>query len=84
MLAVQGREGIQKKYLTAGGLGHDGLGTADVQTVAVYMHKHVGRAGWLGTAKRWCVTGRVVDRALLNVGLRSLCVVNHLILALAL
>lgn len=84
MLAVQGRKGIQKKYLTAGGLGHDGLGTADVQTVAVYLHKHVGRAGWLRTAKRWCVIGRVVDRALLNVGLRSLCVVNHLILALAL
>lgn len=80
----KGRDVIQKRYLAAGGLGHDELGTADVQTVSVYIHKHVGRTDWLGTAKKWCVIGRVLDRVLLNVGFRCLCVVNHLILALAL
>lgn len=83
----KGRNVIQKRYLAwvgLGGLGHDALGTADVQTVAVYMHKHVGRTGWLRTAKKWSMIGRVLDRVLLNVGFRSFHVVNHLILALAL
>lgn len=82
--AGNGRNIIQKRYLAAAGLGHDGLGTADVQTVAVYMHKHVGRTGWLRTAKKWCVISRVLDMMLLNVGFRSLRVVNHVNLALAL
>lgn len=55
-----------------------------MQTVAVYMQKQVGRTGWLGTSKKWCVIGRVLDKVLLNVGFRSLWVVSHLILALAL
>ena len=64
----EGRDVIQKRYLTAGVLGHDELVTADVwlTTATVYMHKSVGTAGWLRTVK-WCVIGRVVDGELLNV-----------------
>lgn len=83
-LCGKGKECNPEKVPGLGGLGHDELGTADVQTVAVYMHKHVGRTGWLRTAKKWSMIGRVLDRVLLNVGFRSFHVVNHLILALAL
>lgn len=56
----KGRNVIQKRYLDAGGLGHDGVGTADVQTVAVYMHEPVGRARWLRTKEHWLAGQEVV------------------------
>lgn len=64
---------IQKRYLTAGMLGHDELVTVDMwlMTVIVYMHKSVGTAGWLRTVKKWCVIGRVEDGELLNLGFCS-------------
>lgn len=66
----EGRDLIQKRYLAAGVLGHCKLVTTEVwlMTATVCVCKHVGTAGWLRTAKKWCVTGRVVDGELLNVG----------------
>lgn len=65
----EGRDAIQKRYLTAGVLGHDQLVTTQVwvMTGTVCVRKHVGTAGWLRTVKKWCLIGRVVDGELLNV-----------------
>lgn len=79
------RSVIQKRYLTTGVLGHE-LMTVDMwlMTATVYMCKSVGTAAYLRTAKKWCVTGRIVDAELLNVDVWSPEQSNHLTLALAL